>query len=99
MKDRRLRYHRKIQSLGGGTGLRRNWPHLKSVCAVVKQIDREHKASECGLVRLVQVLQAWRVYIAHMCVHVCGGVNHYNHTYCARWVGLAECQLSAGEHL
>ena len=42
----------------GRYGLQRNWPVCESVCAVVKQIDREHKASECGLVRLVQVFQA-----------------------------------------
>lgn len=81
----------KIQTLGGGT--RRHWTHLKSVRAVVKQTDREHKASECGLRRLVQVSQAWCV-----CVRPCDGVNRYKHTHVWR-VGLAEFQLSAGENL
>lgn len=63
VKDRWLQYHRKNQTLGRGT--RRHWTHLKSVRAVVKQTDREHKASGCGRGRLVQVSQAWCV-----CAHV-----------------------------
>lgn len=72
-----------IQTLGGGT--RRHWTHLKSVRAVVKQTDREHKASECGLRRLVQVSQAW-------CVCVCTHVMVWtvtNTPTCGGWVWLS----------
>lgn len=65
-----------------------------AVRAAVKQIDSKHETPE-------QEPGQTGLAFARLCVvlTVCDGAIRYNQTHCAQWVGLAEFQLLAWEHL
>lgn len=83
MKDQRWRYNRKIQSLSGGGGFRRNRPHFKSLSVMLlnkltgnTKLQRTSWLDWAGFYGPCVYMWAY--------VGVC--VMHYRHTYCAQWV-------------